>query len=109
MAERTIILGTGLLARRIAEEMLAQPDRGAGLRGVISEAPGVRPRFAAACLGSLPELSSILAEQRPGRIIVAVEERYGHLSADMLVDLQAIHGIEVEAGLDAYERLTGKL
>ncbi|HEY3645473.1 MAG TPA: exopolysaccharide biosynthesis polyprenyl glycosylphosphotransferase [Gammaproteobacteria bacterium] len=109
MAERIVILGTGQLARRIVEEMLAQPDGGAGLRGAISEAPGVRPQFAAAWLGSLPELSSILAEQRPDRIIVAVEEQYGHLSADLLVDLQAIHGIEVEAGLDAYERLTGKL
>jgi exopolysaccharide biosynthesis polyprenyl glycosylphosphotransferase len=109
MAERTVILGTGPLARRIAEEMSAQPEGGANLCGVISESPGIRPQFQAAWLGSLPELSAILAEHKPERVIVAVEEDYGHLSADLLVDLQALHDMDVESGLDAYERLTGKL
>ena len=109
MAERTIILGTGQLARRIAEEIAAQADGAAELCGVISEHPRMGPQFTATWLGSLPELSAILAEHRPERIIVAVEEEYGHLSADLLVDLQALHDMDVESGLDAYERLTGKL
>jgi exopolysaccharide biosynthesis polyprenyl glycosylphosphotransferase len=109
MAERVIILGTGPLAQRIVEEMLAQPSGGVELCGAISESPASRPQFPCAWLGALPELSSILAERRPDRVIVAVEERYGHLSADLLVDIQAVHDMEVEAGLDAYERLTGKL
>jgi exopolysaccharide biosynthesis polyprenyl glycosylphosphotransferase len=109
MAERTIILGTGQLAQRIAAEMLAQPTGAADLCGVISESPGARPQFPCTWLGSLPEMSEILAAQRPARVVVATEERYGHLSADLLVDIQAVHGTRVESGLDAYERLTGKL
>jgi exopolysaccharide biosynthesis polyprenyl glycosylphosphotransferase len=109
MAERVIILGTGQLARRIAEELSAQPAGDVRLCGVISESPAIGPQFPAAWLGALSELSSILDERKPDRVIVAVEERYGHLSADLLVDIQALHDIEVEAGLDACERLTGKL
>ena len=109
MADRIIILGTGQLARRIAEELSAQPAGRVQLCGVISESPAIGPRFPATWLGALSELSSILTERKPDRVIVAVEERYGHLSADLLVDIQAVHHIEVEAGLDAYERLTGKL
>jgi exopolysaccharide biosynthesis polyprenyl glycosylphosphotransferase len=109
MVERTIILGTGQLARRVAAEMSARADGSAALCGVISERPGMGPRFPGAWLGSLSELGAILAEHRPSRVIVAIDEHHGHLSADLLVDLQAVRGMQVESGLDAYERLTGKL
>lgn len=109
MAEKVIILGTGPLARRISEEVLARPDTGGELCGVISESPARGPQFPANWLGALPEMSSILRQRQPDRVIVAVDGRQGHLSADLLVDIQAVHDMEVEAGLDAYERLTGKL
>lgn len=109
MAERVIILGTGQLARRVAAEMCLRPEGAESLCGMISESPGKGPRFPGAWLGSLSELRAILAKHRPTRVVVAVEELHGHLSADLLVDLQAIRGMEVESGLDAYERLTGKL
>ncbi len=108
MADSVVILGTSPLAVRIAAEIHGRAGRET-LSGVISEVPGVRPEFECQHLGSLPDLQRILAGLRPDRVIVAMEEQYGQLSADLLVEIQAGRNLTVETGMDAYERLTGKL
>jgi exopolysaccharide biosynthesis polyprenyl glycosylphosphotransferase len=107
MSERVAILGTGSLAYKLVLEYCARP--GAEFYGVITESRDVDPPFDCRRLGALSELKQILSKGELDRVIVAMEEQYGHLSADLLLEMQAIRDIEVETGLDAYERLTGKL
>src|ERR1051325_8814378 len=104
MSEPTVILGTGPFAARVAAELNARED--GDLLGVIGEAPGVEPEFDAPLLGALPDLQKVLAEYLPERVVVAMQEEYGRLSADRLLEMEA-RGLTVETGMDAYERLTG--
>ena len=108
MAERIVLLGTGSLAYKLAAELRAHPE-GHVLCGVISESPHLDPDLECPHLGSLQDLQLILAEHKPDRVIVAMEEQHGHLGAERLVDIQAVGGPVVETGADAYERITGKL
>src|SRR6185503_14012167 len=107
MAERTVILDTGPFAARVAATLRAREDE--VLLGVIAETRAVKPEFDSPVLGALADLQRILAKARPGRVVVAMQEQYTHLSADALVEMQAYRDLTVETGLDAYERLTGKL
>lgn len=108
MAERIVLLGTGSLAYKLAAELRAHPEDHV-LCGVISESPHLDPDLECPHLGSLQDLQLILAEHKPDRVIVAMEEQHGHLGAERLVDIQAVGGPVVETGVDAYERITGKL
>ena len=108
MAERVVLLGTGSLAYKLAAELRAHPEVHV-LCGVISEHPHLDPDLDCPHLGSLQDLQRILAEHKPDRVVVAMEEQHGHLGAERLVDIQAVGGPVVETGADAYERITGKL
>ena len=110
MSERVIILGTSTLARALLAEFTRRGSTHHSVVGVISEAKDADlGGFGCAHLGTLADLQRLLAEQRPGRIIVALEEQYGHLPADLLLEIQADLNFVVETGVEAYERLTGKL
>ncbi|MFI4967235.1 MAG: sugar transferase [Gammaproteobacteria bacterium] len=109
MSERVAILGTGSLAYKLVLEFCARKGGHARLCGVITEGRDVEPPFDCRRLGALSELKQILSKERLDRVIVATDEQYGHLGGELLVEMQAIRDLEVETGLDAYERLTGKL
>jgi len=110
MPERIVILGTSPLAHELVMEFERHGFAHNTVLGVISEAQDAElDGFGCPHLGSLVDLRCILAEQRPGRIIVALEEKYGHLPADLLLEIQASLNLLVETGVEAYERLTGKL
>ena len=110
MSERIILLGTSALAHELVAEFARRGSAHHAMLGVISEAQDADlDGFGCPHLGTLVDLQRILAEQRPERIIVALEERYGHLSADLLLEIQAGLNLIVETGVEAYERLTGKL
>lgn len=109
MSERIAILGTSVLAHKLALEFQARRGRHAELCGVITESRDVELPFDCRRLGALSELKQILSKQQLDRVIVATDEQYGQLGAELLVEMQAIRDLEVETGLDAYERLTGKL
>ena len=110
MSERIIILGTSNLARALMTEFARRGSVHPAVVGVISETLDMGlDDFGCPHLGTLADLRGILAEQRPGRIIVALEEHYGHVPADLLLEIQADLNLQVETGVEAYERLTGKL
>ena len=110
MPERIILLGTSTLARALSAEFARRSTARHSVVGVISEIQDADLRgFDCLHLGTLADLRCILAKQRPGRIIVALEERYGHLPADLLLEIQVGLNLVVETGVEAYERLTGKL
>jgi len=105
--ERVLVIGGEGLAQELIAEIQARPDRLQRVVGFVDDRsspsrPGC-PR-----LGSLGELSRIVDEVRPHRVIVALAPRRGRLPLKALLDLR-LHGVVIEDGVEVYERLTGKI
>lgn len=107
--ERILILGTGSLAQRIAEEINNAAHLGYCVVGFVREAGesiALHPRMPT--LGTLSELQSLLERHHPHRIIVALRERRGRLPLRELLNAR-VRGIIIEDVLKALERYCGKL
>jgi exopolysaccharide biosynthesis polyprenyl glycosylphosphotransferase len=107
--ERLLIVGTGVLARKIVEEIRRQKYRfGRIVRIADEDAARVDPCFTHLLAGPLNRLPSIIEEVRPEHIVVALDDRRGRLPVRDLLDAR-VRGIPVEDAVDVYERLTGKI
>ena len=104
-AERVLILGSGPLACALFDFIRARPQARAVVIGTVEETPGISDL---PTLGTVDQLPEIVEAARPGRIIVALTERRGRLPSRHLLESRT-HGVLIEEGVDAYERLTGKL
>lgn len=112
LSERVLILGTGPLAWKIAAEIDAALALGYDLVGLVDD-NGHLPLGRSICerypiLGSIEDLEHLVQTHGPARIIVALTERRGRLPVHQLLQMR-MNGIAVEDGIEAYERLTGKL
>jgi exopolysaccharide biosynthesis polyprenyl glycosylphosphotransferase len=105
--ERVLILGSGLLARQLIQEMGARGSRWT-IVGVIPEVRSVEPAPPYPVMGSLEELDLIVGRVRPHRIVVALDERRGRLPIGPLLESR-VRGVAVEEGVEFYERLTRRL
>jgi len=109
LARRTVILGTGPMARTVAREIAARRGCRDAVAGIVAETPGGAPRaFGSVVLGGLGDLDEVLRRAAPGRVIVALRDRRGRLPVDSLLDAR-VRGVEVEEATDVLERLTGKI
>jgi exopolysaccharide biosynthesis polyprenyl glycosylphosphotransferase len=105
--ERVLVVGTGDLARQLAEEFGAQRHLGYEVVGALEDQSNTTP-MPCAVLGSLEQMIDIVQATGAERIVVALAERRGRLPVTALLQCQA-REILVEDGVDAYERLTGKV
>jgi sugar transferase len=107
--ERLLIVGTGVLAGKIIEEIRRQKFRfGRIVRIADEDAARLSPCFTHLVAGPLNRLPSIIEEVRPDHIVVALDDRRGRLPVRDLLDAR-VRGIPVEDAVDVYERLTGKI
>ncbi len=108
--EKVVILGTGTVARRIAQEVLARPHLGLRIHGFVDDDPAlqgvsiVNPRV----IGTTAELQQIVERDAVGRVVVALSERRGRLPIGSLLDLK-ISGTRVHDAASFYEAVTGKI
>ena len=102
---RVVILGGGPLASRIAQEIETSGGLGAEPAGMVDDHP---PEGPWPWLGRLDRLKDIVDRVHPNHIVVALEERRGHLPLAQLLESRA-RGVVVEDALAVYERLTGKI
>lgn len=110
VGERVLILGGCSLAGKLIEEIEAQPRCRYSILGVVDDATAFgKPAFRCPRLGPLEQLSKIVKEVRPDRIIVALAEPRRRLAVNQLLVARMCDGILVEDGVEVYERLTGKL
>lgn len=102
-----ILLGGGALGRACAA--LINEDRATGLRlvGALLR-PGDPPPPGTPALGGYDDLARVAAERSVGVVIVACEDRRGALPIAALLDLK-VAGVEIEEGIDFYERESGKV
>jgi exopolysaccharide biosynthesis polyprenyl glycosylphosphotransferase len=108
-ADRVLILGTGIMARTLVQEIDARPHYRYAIVAVVDDGHGHEgSRLPYPLLGPLEHLDKIIEEIAPDRIIVALTERRGRMPMRQLLDAEA-HGILVEDGLSTYETFTGKL
>jgi len=102
---RVLILGGGPLASRIAQEIESSGRQRVEPAGMVADRPSQGPW---PWLGRLDRLKDIVDKVHPDHIVVALEERRGHLPLAQLLDSRA-RGVVVEEALAVYERLTGKI
>ena len=108
-AERILILGMTPLAQEILHELDRRPNPRFAVIGALADArPGERMegcRF----LGDFRRLQQVVAEWRPTRVVVALNDRHGRIPPRVLLEVCALRGIAVEEATEFYERLTGKV
>jgi sugar transferase (PEP-CTERM system associated) len=108
LEERILIIGTGQIARMIAQQIGTQQDFAYRLVGFVEEsddAPIVRQHD---ILGTASELDRIVADRRVDRIVVGLSDRRGRLPIEQLLRAK-VSGVRVEDAMATYERLTGKI
>jgi sugar transferase (PEP-CTERM system associated) len=111
-AERVLILGTGPLARKIAEEVGTASHLGYRIIGFVDDrwpaAAGNPSLSSYSVYGSLERFDEIVNTLNPDRIFVALTERRGRLPVRDLLNAR-MAGIVVEDGIEVLERFTEKL
>ena len=108
--QKIMIIGSGLLAKNIAREILGKDDIGFKIIGFITNNPErigeklLNPSI----VGDQSQIVDIATREKVARIIVALDERRGRFPEAELLECK-MKGIAIEEGIEFYEHLTGKL
>jgi sugar transferase (PEP-CTERM system associated) len=111
LGERMLIVGADNLAVEVAREAMLRRDLGYKVVGFIAEDPNLlgetllNPKV----LGLVGDLSRIVEEQDVDRVVVALQDRRGHMPVDQLLKIRLEGRAAIEEGTALYERLTGKI
>lgn len=116
MGDRILIVGTDTLAVEVAREAMLRRDLGYKVIGFVSEdlklvgeSPGIQKTDGLKVLGVVSDLNRIVAEEKIDRVVVALQDRRGHMPVDQLLKLRLQGSAAIEEGTALYEKLTGKL
>jgi sugar transferase (PEP-CTERM system associated) len=101
-----IVLGSGPLARECATILRQDEEMGLRLAGLLvrDDEPITGPDV----IGRYGDLRRIAGRFDVGLVVVAYADRRGAFPAEDLLELK-VRGIDVEEGVDFYERMTGKI
>src|SRR6185503_1845448 len=99
-------LGSGPLAMMLIEELESRYGSDT-LAGVVDDEPR-GSWIKRVWLGPLDRLDEIVEDVQADRIIVALQDRRGHLPLEPLLNSR-VRGVAVEDALEYYERLTGTM
>jgi sugar transferase (PEP-CTERM system associated) len=107
LKENVLIVGTGPLARTVAQQILAQHDFAYRIAGFVDDEPTVSPSDPMV-LGSSADLPRLVAKHHVNRIVVSLTDRRGKLPTAQLLHAK-LSGVRVEDAATTYERITGKI
>jgi sugar transferase (PEP-CTERM system associated) len=107
LKENVLIVGTGPLARTLAQQILAQHDFAYRIAGFVDDEPTVAPSDPLV-LGSTADLPRLLEKHHVDRIVVSLTDRRGKLPTAQLLHAK-LSGVRVEDAATTYERITGKI
>src|SRR5712691_7086248 len=106
---RVVIVGANALVADLLRETKARPNAGLSILGIVDDRASGEPAILGVpVLGPITEISRILADCRPDRIVVALSERRGRLPVTALLEVKA-RGVRIEEATQVYENLTGKM
>jgi sugar transferase (PEP-CTERM system associated) len=103
--QRVLFLGASESARDIMHRLATRPELGWKAVGYLDDQPSyqaVEEPPGVPCLGLMDQLDSVVAEQRPDRLIVALSNRRNGLPLERLLDLRAT-GLLIEEAAQTYE------
>lgn len=108
--QKTLIIGTGSLAKHITRTILDRMDTGFKVIGFISDDPNNvgLPLVNPSIIGDYSHLLELVQREKPERIIVALKEHRGKFPHSQLLDCK-MRGITIEDGVQFYEHLTGRI
>jgi sugar transferase (PEP-CTERM system associated) len=111
LGERVLIVGADTLAVEVAREAMSRRDLGYKVVGFIAEDPKLigETLLNPKALGLVGDLSRIVEEQNIDRVVVALQDRRGHMPVDQLLKIRLEGRAAIEEGTALYERLTGKI
>lgn len=102
------IVGTGLLAGSIASAIESKKDSGYKIAAFAGEdAPSFQTNLVPLYRG-VSDLYSLCTKRSVEKIVLALDERRGHLPMEDLIAYKFM-GIEIVDGVGFYEELTGKM
>jgi sugar transferase (PEP-CTERM system associated) len=107
-ARRLLFLGASSVAQSIAGQLAKQPQLGFAAVGYLDDGTAGESFDALPCLGDMHELSRVVKEQRPDRIVVGVSERRGALPVQQLLE-QRFAGVPIEEAATTYETVFGRV
>ena len=109
--ERLLIVGTDALAQGIAREAIARRDLSYKVVGFIAEDPSLvgKSLVNPSVLGVTAQLNEIVQRERIDRVIIALQDRRGHLPVEQLLNLRLQGKAIIEEGAAMFEKLTGKV
>jgi sugar transferase (PEP-CTERM system associated) len=105
-----LILGTGQLAKEVANQVLRKPGLGLRVCGFLGEEASlvgksiVNPKV----LGLFTDLPRIVSGNSVDRIVVELKDRRTRLPVEELLTMRT-KGVAIEDATTFYERLTGKI
>src|SRR5437773_4225961 len=108
LEEHVLIVGTGRLARMVAQQILGQHDFACRVVGFIDDDPAVELADAPLLLGRAADLPRIIARHHVDRIVVSLTDRRGKLPVPELLQAK-LSGVRVEDAATTYERIAGKI
>jgi sugar transferase (PEP-CTERM system associated) len=111
LGERLLIIGTDRLAGDVASEALARSELGYKVVGFVTEReqPPMTRELPVPILGTVATLEQLVRDYRIDRVVVALEDRRGHLPVDQLLRIRLEGKAFIEEGTSLYERLTGRI
>lgn len=106
--ERSVILGDGRLAHLLAKAIQHRPELGLRIIDLRAERQNNGVSSAPSTQKDLTQLPEIVELHQIRRIILAPNDRRGHLPLELLLQLKKC-GIRIDDGADLYEGITGKV
>jgi sugar transferase (PEP-CTERM system associated) len=106
--ERVLILGTGLTARRLAQQIGTRQEFAYRLVGFVKDRDDDIVVRQHDILGDVNDIDRLVSQKRVDRIVVGLTDRRGHLPIAALLRAK-LSGVRVEDATTTYERLTGKI
>jgi sugar transferase (PEP-CTERM system associated) len=104
---RVIILGNGGLARELALMIQEEPHLGLELVGMLArDKPQIDPERGV--IGTYAQIYDIVTRDDIALVLVAYPDRRGTLPVEQLLEVK-FRGVEVQEGVDFYEKNTGKI
>jgi len=109
LEERVLIVGTGLTARTLAQQIGRQQDFAYRIVGFVDETDeGSSMIRQHEVLGTAADIDRIVATRHVDRIVIGMSDRRGRLPIEQLLRAK-MSGVRVEDATTTYERLTGKI
>ncbi len=107
-SERVLFLGTSCLVREICAHLAEHPETGLTAIGCLDDSNSGAEVQGAPVLGAVADLSAVVDETKPGRIVVGMAERRNRLPVTELLNMR-LGGIHIEDAATTFEAILGRI